>query len=210
MIYRRLSYANVTSTAALFLALGGGAYALSGVAHDGLLHGCVSKKTGVLRVVTSSSSCQRSTTHGKHRNPGETAINWNQVGPQGIPGVQGAQGVQGIPGVQGVQGIPGGQGPPGHDAATNIVVRTTSFTATSGQDAAFCNPGERAVGGGAGRSDGSSSGTDVVRRSAPVIRTSSSFTAASAGDTPTGWVANFDVGGATPTGITIYVVCASP
>jgi hypothetical protein len=210
MIYTRLSYANVISTAALFLALGGGAYALSGVAHDGLLHGCVSNRTGVLRLVTSSSSCQRRTTHGKHRNPGETAINWNQAGPQGLQGLQGLQGIPGVQGTQGAQGSQGVQGPPGNDSATHIVVRTTSFTGVAGQTAAICNPGERAVGGGVGRSNDSAGPADVVRRSAPVIGTSASWTAASAGDTPTGWVADFDTGGATSAGITIYVVCASP
>jgi hypothetical protein len=83
----RLTYANVMATVAVFLALGGGAYALTGVPdRAGLFHGCVSNATGVLRVVKSASACRKAVRHGKHRNPGEFAIAWNQQGPQGQPG----------------------------------------------------------------------------------------------------------------------------
>ena len=55
----RLTYANVVATGALFLALGGGAYALSGVPdRSGVFHGCVST-SGALRVVTKASSCRK-------------------------------------------------------------------------------------------------------------------------------------------------------
>src|SRR6476646_8184409 len=50
----RLTYANVMATVAVFLALGGGAYALSGVAdRSGVYHGCVAT-SGALRVVAGS------------------------------------------------------------------------------------------------------------------------------------------------------------
>lgn len=101
----RLSYANVVATGSLFLALGGGAYALSGIPdHGGVFHGCVSNATGVLRVVKRASSCHKAVRRGRHRSPGEFAVSWNQQGPRGL---QGIQGVQGQKGVQGVQGLPG-------------------------------------------------------------------------------------------------------
>jgi hypothetical protein len=101
----RLTYANVMATVAVFLALGGGAYALSGIPdRGGVFHGCVSNSTGVLRVVKSSSSCHRAVRHGKHRNPGESAVAWNQQGRPGIQGLQGLQGVQGVPGATGATG----------------------------------------------------------------------------------------------------------
>jgi hypothetical protein len=110
----RLSYANVMATGAVFVALGGGAYALGGIPDGGgVFHGCVSNSTGVLRVVKSAGSCHKAARHGRHRNPGEFAVSWNQQGPRGLQGVQGAQGGQGT---QGIQGPPGTQGPQGPGA----------------------------------------------------------------------------------------------
>lgn len=47
--------------------------------------------------------------------PNETAVSWNQVGPQGPAGPQGTQGPQGPQGAQGTQGPQGPQGPAGKD-----------------------------------------------------------------------------------------------
>lgn len=83
----RLTYANVMATVAVFLALGGGAYALTGVPdRNGVFHGCVSNATGALRVVKSARACHKAVRHGKHRTPGEFAVSWNQLGRQGQPG----------------------------------------------------------------------------------------------------------------------------
>jgi len=83
----RLTYANVVATVAVFLALGGGAYALSGIPdRGGVFHGCVSNSTGVLRVVKGASACHKAVRLGNHRNPGEFAVAWNQQGRHGQPG----------------------------------------------------------------------------------------------------------------------------
>ena len=96
MFGKRLTYANVMSTVAVFVALGGGAYALTGVPdRGGVFHGCVNKATGVLRVVKRAGSCHRRVRHGKHRNPGEFAVSWNQKGRQGQPGSNAA--INGVP-----------------------------------------------------------------------------------------------------------------
>jgi hypothetical protein len=104
----RVTYANVMATGAMFVALGGGAYALSGIPDGGgVFHGCVSNSTGVLRVVKSASSCHQAVRRGRHRNPGELPVSWSQQGPrgaQGVQGPQGGQGIQGLPGIQGPQG----------------------------------------------------------------------------------------------------------
>src|SRR5436190_3099181 len=109
----RLTYANVMATVAVFLVLGGGAYALTGIPdRAGVYHGCVDPKAGALRVVKAASSCRQSRTVRRGtrriRIPGESAIVWNQ---------QGRQGIQGIQGLQGLQGLQGNQGPPGPTAA---------------------------------------------------------------------------------------------
>ena len=79
-IRSRLSYANVMATTAVFLALGGGAYAVSGVPDGaGVLHGCVSNRTGLLRVLKGSSSCRKATSRGPNRDP-ELAVSLQQAG----------------------------------------------------------------------------------------------------------------------------------
>jgi hypothetical protein len=50
---------------------------------DDVIHGCVGKFTGILRVVSSTSKCL----------PIESPISWNIQGPQGLQGVQGLPGV---------------------------------------------------------------------------------------------------------------------
>jgi hypothetical protein len=77
-----------------------------------VINGCYDKKTGVLRYLQS----------GLCKN-GETAISWNQVGPQGPPGPQGEKGATGDPGPQGPAGpkgdtgATGPQGPKGETGA---------------------------------------------------------------------------------------------
>lgn len=101
----RLTYANVVATLAVFLGLGGGAYAVTGMpGRDGVFHGCVSNKTGVLRVVRNSTSCIKPKTHGRHRTSGEFAVSWNQQGPPGKPGQPGQAGQPGQPGQPGAAG----------------------------------------------------------------------------------------------------------
>jgi hypothetical protein len=192
----RLTYANVMATGAMFVALGGGAYALSGVPdRSGVFHGCVAT-SGALRVVAKASSCRKAktVTRGKHRVriPGESAIAWNQQGRPGVNGVNGATGLNGANGASG---------------ATNLVVRSEAHSGFSGEFVPQCNPGERAVGGGVSRADGSTTGGDVVTQSAPAIR-GASPRIAQPGETPTAWADGVD---ATSTGnFVFYVVCASP
>jgi hypothetical protein len=119
-----LTYANVMATVAVFLALGGGAYALSGIPdRSGVYHGCVNPKAGALRVVKAASSCRKTKTVRRGtrrvRIPGESAIAWNQ---QGRPGIQG---------IQGLQGLQGNQGPPGPTAgfaSTDLGTPPSGFT----------------------------------------------------------------------------------
>jgi hypothetical protein len=73
----RLTYSNVVSTLCLFILLGGGALAASTfIGSDGQIHGCVNKKTGVLRALKSGAHCK------KHK---EIALAWNQRGTPGAP-----------------------------------------------------------------------------------------------------------------------------
>src|SRR4051794_22925396 len=66
------------------------------------INGCIASGTGHLRVVDGGSCL-----------PGETAINWNKVGPAGATGPAGPAGPQGVKGEPGSQGAVGPPGPAG-------------------------------------------------------------------------------------------------
>jgi len=128
----KLSYANVTATLALFLTMTGGTWALSsrGIPDStGTFHGCVSKRTGVLRIAKSPARCV------KRGRRAEFAIRWSQRGPEGPAGIRGQDGTPGADGAPGQPGAPG---------ATKVAVRTVGV----GFATASCGPGEVAVGGG--------------------------------------------------------------
>lgn len=100
----------------------------------GVIHGCVQRASGQLRVLDhSSGSCRRD----------EVALNWNQQGLQGVQGAQGPQGPQ------------GDQGPSG--AATRFITRFVSLPSGGSAARVFCLPGEKVTGGG-GYSYNSSTG----------------------------------------------------
>jgi len=67
----------------VLLIFGGIAYA-SIPDSNGVIHGCYKNSTGMLKVIDSSSQTCVS---------GETALNWNQTGPQGPQGIQGPSGL---------------------------------------------------------------------------------------------------------------------
>lgn len=91
MIRRRLSYANVVSTLALFLALGGGAFAASKVVGPGgVVRLCVSPG-GAVRVLKVGGRCGR----------GKTMVRVDQTGPRGVPGLRGQTGSPGLSAPQG-------------------------------------------------------------------------------------------------------------
>jgi hypothetical protein len=191
----RLGYANVMATVALFVALGGSAYALGAVPDAaGVFHGCVNEKSGDLRVVISASSCRAvKKRHGRVVFSGEFAIAWS---------AQGAPGAQGVPGAAGQQGKAGIQGSTGPTGVTNVVVRAASNTCSTLHCLASaridCNTGEQAISGGAQGEDG-----DGIAQSVPAPYT--------AGVTPVGWSgSSYDSDSDASASVDVFVVCASP
>ena len=85
--------------AGILIAAIGGAGLAAGAIPDsgGVIHGCYLNKIGTLRVIDSAAGGQCSSL--------ETAIQWNQTGPQGPVGSQGPAGPQGAQGPQGPQGV---------------------------------------------------------------------------------------------------------
>lgn len=185
---RRLTFANVTSVAALVLALGGGAYAADLMGSNGQIRGCVSKD-GQLTVLRSGQRCHK----------GQRKIAWNKrgrrgaTGPRGATGLTGSTGAAGRTGPRGATGPTGARGPGGRNgtnAATHVVVR--SRETHTGFVEARCDKGEKVTGGGGYANTG-------FRGTQP------DFDAE--GGPPTGWK-TYSTSATADT--YAYVVCASP
>jgi hypothetical protein len=144
------TYANVTATAALFIALGGGAYAATAnpfAGSGGRLQGCVPRRGGLLRIVKAGGHCPH----------GMVGLRLDQTGPPGPAGPKGAQGSDGAPGAAGPRGVTGATGPSNaYFASSNNGLATLSLPAgdyavfgtvdyanpnTSGNDAGGCTLG---------------------------------------------------------------------
>jgi hypothetical protein len=110
----RITYANLMATIAVFIVLGGAAYAATSfIGSDGTLHACAKKNSGGLRLVKPGSKCLKS----------ETGVTWNQAGPRGPQGIQGQTGQNGLAGSPGAPGSPGSPGQPGSPAASLMTGR---------------------------------------------------------------------------------------
>ncbi len=118
----RLTYANVMSSIAVFIALGTGAYAASGslfVAGNGAINGCVPRRGGTLVVLRRGERCPKA----------DESLTFNQQGPQGpmgFPGTNGQNGSNGVNGRNGANGragtngANGAPGPPGPAPSTSV------------------------------------------------------------------------------------------
>lgn len=102
---RGLSYANVMATIAVFLALGGGAWAASGtlVSSNGEVAGCVAHAGGPLRIVHQGARCRR----------GEVGLSLASAPAQGKRGPRGPRGPTGRTGPTGSAGTTGATGASG-------------------------------------------------------------------------------------------------
>jgi Collagen triple helix repeat (20 copies) len=97
----------IGGASALIFAVAGVAYAAI-PGSNGVINGCYEKRTGILRVIDTEA--------GKRCLSFETAISWNQGGPEGPVGDKGPtgdKGPQGDPGVAGDKGLAGDKGPIG-------------------------------------------------------------------------------------------------
>jgi hypothetical protein len=103
-----VTYANVASTVALLVALGGGTYAIAASSAPPL-HACAKRNGGALRL---ASKCRKS----------ERAVTLAQVGPAGPQGPAGPGGATGAAGSNGAPGSKGAAGNDGASAVTNSTV----------------------------------------------------------------------------------------
>jgi hypothetical protein len=143
-----LSYSNVVATLALFIALGGGAYAANSlVGSHGVIQGCAPERGGTLTIVPPHHRCKRGQTSLTLSAVGKNGAQGN-IGPQGPKGPTGPQGPQGATGPQGPQGATGPAGPSGltsvtepaawtirSESQTDAIAAYAPGTDTSGNDA---------------------------------------------------------------------------
>jgi hypothetical protein len=194
---KHLTYANVTATLALFVALGGSSYAALKIGGEDVRDGSLTGRD-VRDGSLAAADLGESATAARRR---------------------GRRGPRGRPGPQGPPGPPGGQGPTGPPGATNVVVRTSPvpppvvpFPFGEGGGSfnfevqAYCLPGEVATGGGIRMQD-----VEGQQRDATVVST---YPTPSPDRPPTGWAG---VGRLTllpgGDGVSLplgYVVCARP
>ena len=108
---------NAIALVALFVALGGGAYAAAGgggfLSPTGTINGCVASKGGALRVLKPGKRCPRHTTALRFNVAGRPGA----AGPTGNAGAAGAPGAPGAPGPTGNTGAAGAPGAPGPTAS---------------------------------------------------------------------------------------------
>ena len=118
MIRPRLTYANVMSTLAVFIALGGGAFAASKfVGSNGVVRLCVAPN-GSVKVAKAGRKCGK----------GKALVPVNQTGPQSSRGPQGPAGPQGPQGQTG--GVSGGSS---YSAGNGLTLNGTTFSANLAQ-----------------------------------------------------------------------------
>jgi hypothetical protein len=181
----RLSYANLTATLALFLALGGTSYAALQVTGSNVKNGSLTG-SDIKNESLKSGDVDNGSLLAKDFKSGQLP-----AGPQGPEGPQGIQGIQGPAG------------------ATNVVARRTNVVIAAGTGepgVASCLPGERAVGGGAGI-------TGVLTSNAGIILTEPREDDGSEpedGEVATRWAAVGLNQTAVPQVMNVHVLCASP
>jgi hypothetical protein len=202
-IRERLSYANVTATLALFVALGtGGAYAASKIGSKDIKRDAVRAKH-VNKNAIGSPELRRNAVKANHLRAG--SVRTGKIPDGAVTAAKLAEDViSGPVGPKGDKGDEGPQGPPGakgDSGATNLTSRRVTEFAPAGARTiitAHCEAGEVATGGGGGHD--ATPGLNLLR-SHPVP----------VGNrvTPTGWRVTYE---ATHLGSFshAYVICASP
>jgi acyl dehydratase len=108
-------HSTVAAYLALFVALGGSAYAMTSSTPTGVLRACVSNQTGAMRLLREG-SCK----------PSERMVRWNIAGAVGAVGAAGPAGAAGPQGSQGPQGVQGPTGPTETVDTSNLYTKAES------------------------------------------------------------------------------------
>ncbi len=149
-LFNKLSYANVMATIAVFMALGGGAYAATQLPANSVNARAIAKNAVTSAKVKDHSLVARDFKAGQ--------LPAGRQGLQGLPGPQGAQGVPGATGPQGPKGADGrdgkdgSPGKDGKDGTPGYSVEFQDFSFPSGSSlrsySLDCGTGRVPLGGG--------------------------------------------------------------
>lgn len=115
--------APILSAACLCALAAAGLAAAETAPSDDVIHACMRKTTGALRIVRHTPRCTRR----------EAPVTWNQRGPAGADGANGTAGAPGADGAAGHDGASGHDGAPGADAAGPLMVRVHEQAVTEGE-----------------------------------------------------------------------------
>ena len=196
-LHTRLTFANVVSVLALFVALGGSSYAAIQVTGKNVRNSSLTGKDLRNNSITGADVRNRSLLAADFK-PGQLPT--GTQGPQGTPGTAGAQGARGP---QGEPGAPGEPGEPGAPGATDVTTKFSNQVAVPANSSTNlidiqCDPGQKAVGGG-----GFSGGDDnlVLYQSVALP----DFPG-----TPTGWRVSYRNPTAQERSAGVMVVCVAP
>lgn len=210
----RLSYANVASTLAVFLALGGGAYAATQLPKNS-----VGTQQLKAKAVTPAklSAAAKSALAGPRGPQGEPGFRGpaDATGPTGEEGARGVQGEEGLRGERGVPGEPGPRGeagPPGlQEALTRLGPVAEPPTGANSLSYAECATGEVAVGGGWAYTSGVMGTDERVEADRPSLKsvtmTGTKFPAPAEGQAAAGWLAIVGNFTGTTFGFRAYAIC---
>lgn len=175
-VVERLTYANVMSSVAVFIALGGASYAAVTLPKDSV--GSAQLRTGAVKApdiapgAVTSAKVRNGSLLAADFKPGQLAT--GAQGPAGQPGLTGPQGPKGD---AGAQGLAGAAGPPGISEFQRIqVTHNVAPGDTSIITSASCPVGKKLLGGGAAVQDSkfhitflNSQSNDVMALTAVVI-----------------------------------------
>jgi hypothetical protein len=149
-IRRRLTYANVVATLALFIALGGGSYAAVNLKRGSVKAKHIAPSAVGRSEIARGAVGSPEVANGSLRIRDFETLPVGTRGERGVPGPRGDRGPEGPRGVQGPRGLAGADGLNG---ATNVVVRISDPREVApGASAPIhtgCRFNERAIGGGA-------------------------------------------------------------
>jgi hypothetical protein len=108
-------------------ALGGGVAYATIPDSSGVIHACMLKNLGTIRLIDTATGQKCSATF-------ETVVDWNERGQQGLPGATGPAGPQGPKGDKGDEGPQGPEGPAGPAGQPGPGASTFTATVASGTD----------------------------------------------------------------------------